>query len=364
MTTLEKHPDNLFYSGGTGQCNKVAVMQQPLPRRGGQDHSETNSSRLPGARVVTIVLNYQNPDDTEACVSALFRSTDLDQSLVVVDNGPSGTPENDRLKALVGDHGVLLTTGENLGYAAGNNQGIRLALQQRPEFIWLVNPDLRVEPDTLELLLDTADTYRDAAAIGPRIVYGGAGPTRIWFDGGIFDAADAGRTGHLHDGKHESDFPPGNPYDTDYVTGACLLLRTDAIRQVGLLPEDYFLYFEETDYCQQMNTRGWRLIVNPQARAQHFKRSSGALPTVSYVYYMRRNKEIFARRLGLDVPAALAHFDRVWTMPWRAKVGQRAPMWLPVFDDVVALAAEDAREGKTGRQDGLSRFPSAVRQAS
>jgi GT2 family glycosyltransferase len=351
-------------AAGAGPCNRVAVMQQPLPQGRGQGRPETNLSGLPETRVVTIVLNYQNPEDTEACVSALRRSTDLDQSLIVVDNGPSGTPENDRLKSLVGSHGVLLTTGGNLGYAAGNNVGIRLALQQRPEFIWLVNPDLRVEPNTLELLLDTADTFRDAAAIGPRIVYGGAGPTRIWFDGGIFDPADAGRTGHLHDGKQESDFPPGNPYDTDYVTGACLLLRTDAIRQVGLLPEDYFLYFEETDYCRQMDGRGWRLIVNPQARAHHFKRSSGALPTVSYVYYMRRNKEIFARRLGLDVSAAVAHFDRVWTVPWRTKVSQRAPEWLSVFDDIIALAETDAKEGRTGRQDLLSRFPSAVGQAS
>ena len=314
------------------------------------------------ARVATVVLNYRGTADTVECVRALQRSTSLDQRLIVVDNAAPG-PEHDGLaKALaeVGAGHELVATGGNLGYAGGNNVGIERALAGRPEFVWLVNPDLQVEPGTLERLLATAGEVRDAAALGPRIVHGLApgepGPVRIWFDGGVLDAR--GATSHLHNGRVEAETPPGGPRDTDYVTGACLLLRADAVRAVGPVPEDYFLYFEETDYCRRLAGGGWRLVVDPRARAVHHKRSSGLLPTPAYVYYMRRNKVLFARRLGLDTAEVLAEFRRVWEDPWRANVARRAPGWLPTFDALVALAAADADADRTGPQD-LSPYASA-----
>jgi GT2 family glycosyltransferase len=249
---------------------------------------------LRDARVATIVLNYRHTEDTVACLAALQRSTCLDQRFIVVDNAAEG-PGHDELRAAVTSvtapaaDVTVLATGDNLGYAAGNNAGIRLALERRPEFVLLVNPDLRVTPTTLERLLETARAIPDAAAVGPRIVLSAAEddprapyPARIWFDGGVFDRDRAGATTHLHMGRPENEVPPGPPRDVGYVTGACLLLRADALRSVGLLPEDYFLYFEETDHQQQLAAAGWRLVVEPRARAVHLKRSSGELPTPAY----------------------------------------------------------------------------------
>jgi hypothetical protein len=348
---------------------------------------------LRDARVATIVLNYRNTEDTVACLTALQRSTCLDQRFVVVDNAAPG-PAHDALRAAVtaatapATGVTVVASGGNLGYAAGNNLGIRLALglgpaagpratvpggspaasaggPRRPEFVLIVNPDLHVEPTTVERLLAAARAVPDAAAIGPRIVFGEAdgsvprgGRARIWFDGGIFDRSRAGATTHLNLGRTEREVPPGPPRDVDYVTGACLLLRADALRTVGLLPEDYFLYFEETDYCQQLLAAGWRLVVDTRARAVHHKRSSGSLPTPAYTYYMRRNKQLFARRMGLDEAAAVEEFRQVWVDPWRRNVGNRAPHWQPTFDALVARAEADAAAGVTGPVD-LSAYPSA-----
>lgn len=311
---------------------------------------------LPSARVATVVLNYRDVDDTLACVRSLRAGLATDQRLIVVDNGPQGSPDAARLAEQLGRHATVVSSGDNLGYAGGNNVGIRLALQQQPEFVWLVNPDLRVEPDTLQQLLVTAGRIRDAGALGPRILHGGSDPARIWFDGGRFDAAGNGATGHVNDGRLEADTPPTGARDTDYVTGACLLLRADAVRHVGLLPEDYFLYFEETDYCRRLAGAGWRLVIDPQARASHHKRSSGELPTVTYVYYMCRNKRVFAARNGIDPQVAMQHFDQVWIGPWRTKIARLAPSWVPVFDELVAMADADARAGSTGRRQDLDRF--------
>jgi len=354
---------------------------------------------LRDARVATIVLNYRHTEDTVACLTALQRSTCLDQRFVVVDNAAPG-PEHDALRAAVtaatapAADVAVVASGGNLGYAAGNNLGIRLALglgspagpagsaapaagpdrtperPRRPEFVLIVNPDLHVEPTTVERLLEAARAVPDAAAIGPRIVFGEAdgtvprdGRARIWFDGGVFDRSRAGATTHLNMGRTEGEVPPGPPRDVDYVTGACLLLRADALRTVGLLPEDYFLYFEETDYCQQLVAAGWRLVVDSRARAVHHKRSSGSLPTPAYTYYMRRNKQLFARRMGLDEAAAIEEFRQVWIDPWRRNVGNRAPHWQPTFDALIARAEADAAAGVTGPVD-LSAYPSAAETAA
>jgi GT2 family glycosyltransferase len=348
---------------------------------------------LRDARVATIVLNYRHTEDTVACLAALQRSTCLDQRFVVVDNAAPG-PGHDELRAAVtaattpATDVTVVASGGNLGYAAGNNLGIRLALglapaaspgmspavppaaPRRPEFVLIVNPDLHVEPTTVERLLTAAREVPDAAAVGPRIVFGeadgtvpGGGRARIWFDGGVFDRSRAGATTHLNMGRTEREVPAGPPRDVDYVTGACLLLRADALRTVGLLPEDYFLYFEETDYCQQLVAAGWRLVVDSRARAVHHKRSSGSLPTPAYTYYMRRNKQLFARRMGLDEAAAIEEFRQVWIDPWRRNVGNRAPHWQPTFDALIARAEADAAAGVTGPAD-LSAYPSAAETAA
>ncbi|MFN8075526.1 MAG: glycosyltransferase family 2 protein [Kineosporiaceae bacterium] len=313
---------------------------------------------LPEPHVATVVLNYRGIDDTVACVRALMGSTVLDQRIIVVDNEAPG-PEHDALRAAVPERVEVVATGGNLGYAAGNNVGIRMAMQRRPEYVWLVNPDLRVEPETLEGLLATAHAIKDAGVIGPRIVHGGTTPSKIWFDGGIFDRAKDGATSHLHDGRLEADVPVTGPRDVGYVTGACMLVRADVVRTVGTIPEDYFLYFEETDYCQRVKAAGWRLLADPRARAVHHKRSSGDLPTVAYVYYMRRNKELFARAMGLDTARVVAQFEKVWVDPWRANITRRAPGWVETFDALIAQAAADAAAGRGGRRDDLDRFASA-----
>jgi GT2 family glycosyltransferase len=314
-------------------------------------------------RVATIVLNYRHIEDSIDCVAALLRSTVLDQRIVVVDNGPEGA-EHDRLKAGIAavtapaTDVTVVATGANLGYAGGNNAGIRLALQRNPEFLWIVNPDLRVEPTTLERLLAAARAVPDAAALAPRILHGGTEPAKIWFDGGVVDRSRGGAVTHVNMGRIERDTPPTPPRDVAYVTGACMLLRADAVRALGTIPEDYFLYFEETDYCQRLIAGGWRVVVDSRARAVHHKRARERVPTPAVVYYMRRNRVLFAKRLGLNPADAVEEFDGTWVRPWRRNVSERVPHWLPTFDALIARAAADADTGVSGPAD-LGEFPDA-----
>lgn len=311
------------------------------------------------ARVATIVLNYDNADDTVEAIKSIRYSSNLDQRVIVVDNNPD-VAEQTSLRNRLGPGVTYIPTGANIGYAAGNNVGIRRAMEASPEYIWVLNPDVRVAPETLAGLLTAAEATPDSGIIGGRILHGGSSPESIWFDGGIIDSTRYGATSHLHAGKHHASTPSNGIVDVDYVTGASMLIRARAIEQVGMLPEDYFLYFEETDYCKRMQEAGWRTVVDQSVVLSHFKRSSGDLPTAHYLYYMTRNRLQFANTYFSgpgNTAAALADFRLVFLDPWRARVETRAPLWTDVFDEVVRRAIDDAEHGRRGKAMSLQAFP-------
>ena len=309
-----------------------------------------DSPAAPGLRrrrVVTVVLNYRTPDDTVQAVDSLRRSTDLDQQIVVCDNAAADDPAHADLRRRLG-HGIdVLATGGNLGYAGGNNVGIRHGIRYDPAFYWILNPDTVVEPTTLEVLLQASDEIPDAGVLGPRILH--PDKSRIWFDGGLVDEDTFGNTAHLHAGASVRAHPPTGPRDVAYITGASLLIRSSVVRSVGLLPEQYFLYFEETSYCRAVSLAGWRNVVVPRASMIHHKRSSGALPTRYYLYYMTRNRLHFGReQFGAEADRVLPVWRQAFLDPWRARVEGAAPHWVATFDDIVARAVRDARNGVYG----------------
>lgn len=319
----------------------------------------TGSSADRTARTGVVLVNHDSAEDTVGCIASLEASHDLDMDVIVVDNSDSAESLA-TLGAVVGDRAVVLSSGGNLGYAGGSNVGIRRCLERGNEFVWLLNPDTRIEPETLPRLLSLLADVPDCGVVGPRLVHPAAAgvPETVWFDGGIVDERKAGETRHLHQGKEVGKVAAPVARDVDYVTGASLLTRRTVLETVGLLPEDYFLYFEETHWCRDVRRTGWRVMVEQRARMVHHQRSSGALPSPYHLFYMTRNRYLFVERaLGGDGEAALAHLEGKWLKNWRRKVETIAPEWLGEFDALVAAAAADARAGRDGRNDAVSHVP-------
>jgi len=304
--------------------------------------------------VSVVVLNFMHAEDTLRCVESIQKSDYPDLDIVVVDNGSASVVVRNLVSELDPTIRIILNE-TNLGYAGGNNVGIRHALERDSAFVWLVNPDVVVDQDALKILVRTAQRYPNAGILGSRILYGGVQPSKIWFDGGTIDWTAAGATKHLRMGALESESPPIPAYDVDYVTGAGMLLSRRIIANIGLLPEEWFLYFEETDYNLRAQRAGWRTMVNPRSRLQHYKRSTGALPQPYYVYYFTRN------RVRFGVIRAGASEDQVRTQleafveAWRKKVESNAPEWLSIYDRLVKEAIWDGLSGVTGYRD-LSEF--------
>lgn len=322
-------------------------------------NSVTTGARLRpfNAEVGSVVLNFNSPDDTIEAVESLLGSSWLDQHVVVVDNATDES-ERERLSGGLPQSVSYLPTGENLGYAAGNNRGITYLLEGGVNYVLVANPDVRVETDTLEGLVRAAERVGDAGFVGPRVVHGGSRPATVQSDGGRVDWSRGAATRHAAGGVRV-DHAPGGLDLVDYVTGACVLMRRRMLEDVGLIPEDYFLYFEETEHALAAARRGWVCVVDRDVRAHHYRRSTTALPSRAYVYYMTRNRAVFAARHCDEedaVDRAFAHLDESFLKPWEAKVAERVPAVSSTFAAVAAVAKEHGRRGVTGRFTEITEF--------
>jgi GT2 family glycosyltransferase len=306
------------------------------------------------ATVGSVVLNYDAPSDTLGAVASLLRSSYLDQHVVVVDNAtyePARASLLDRLPTTVS----YLPTGENLGYAAGNNRGIDFLLDAGVRYVLLVNPDARMRVETVDGLVRAAKAFGDAGFVGPRLVHGGSNPEMVQSDGGRVDWTRGGATAHVH-GDTRTSILPGGSGPVDYVTGACVLLRRAMLEDVGPIPEDYFLYYEETEHALRAARRGWISVVDRDVVADHYRRSTASVPSRAYIYYMTRNRALFAARHCPEADAVergLADLDETFLSPWAERVRERVPALAEVFDSVVAAAVDHGRQGRKGRYDEL-----------
>lgn len=242
-------------------------------------------------RVGVVILNWRRAEQVDACLRALAAVAYEPRFTVVVDNG-SGDGSLARLRADWPDL-PLLATGANLGYAGGNNHGIRWALACGAEYLLVLNPDVALAPDALDLLVEAAEREPRAAALGPKLLYAhqpdllcSLGGTIDWQRGCAWNrgANEVDHGQHDHEGE------------VDYLEGCALLLRRAALAEVGLFDPGYFMYWEDVDWCVRARARGWTARIVPQARAWHAAEADGRRKSPFVTYYMTRNRlRFFAR---------------------------------------------------------------------
>ncbi len=301
-------------------------------------------------RVYTIVLNYQRSDDTVRCVASLRQSTYRNQFLVVVDNG-SDAAARAELTAGIGAT-PLIQSEENLGFAGGNNLGLRYALDRDADYVWILNPDTTVEPESLERLAQTMSRFPEAGIVGSRLVRGDDGTT-VLFNGGTIDWSQGGKPVLPDMGKPEEDVKAKTVTAIDYATGASMLVRRQLFDEIGLLPERYFLYFEETDFNIRARRAGWKVLLEPRSRVLHFRRSWGSVPAPYYVYYFARNRILFGRTFtSAPLETMLEDLERSLSQ-WRKKI---APSFSEAYERLVAAAIADGTEGRDGVRPEFNAF--------
>lgn len=268
--------------------------------------------------VAIVVLNWNGWRDTLRCVASLRSLQGVAAQILVVDNGSTDGSVS-RLRQQLPDL-VLLESGANLGFGGGCNIGIRYAQQAGAEFIWLINNDAEVAPDTLSALLGVAQADPRLGAVGS-VIYEGDATDRVQVWGGGSVNLWLGTSRHRR--------APGS---IDFVSGASMLLRSRALHEVGLFDaQRFFMYWEDTDLGFRLRRAGWALGVATQSRVWHRESSSlgqGSVPwdrhsVQSGVRFLRKHAPVPALSIALMLArlvikrCALGRWDRVAAV-WQA----------------------------------------------
>lgn len=244
------------------------------------------------ARLAVILVNWNGSDDTLNCLESIRSSTYQDYFVIVVDNGSRADQVAKLKQRKLGFE--LIETGENLGYTGGNNKGIEYALDRNADYVFLLNNDTYIAPNTLQNIMQAADMDKQMGILSPKILFH---PARhiIWSAGAILNQKFL--MGYSLGYKVEDKGQFDQACDIDYVTGCAMLIQSKVLREVGMLSDDYFAVCEDIDYCLRVANAGYRIRYEPSASVWHIESaSSGGSDAPQYVYYQTRNYLLFHKR--------------------------------------------------------------------
>lgn len=243
--------------------------------------------------VAIIVLNWNNWPVTVECLESLRRVSYPNRRVLLVDNGSSDGSEKilrERFPQL-----ELIQTGANLGYAGGNNAGLRRALEQGADYLCLLNNDVVVEPDFLEPLVAAMEADAHLGIVGglqcrydDRRIIQTSGAYFSFYTARVHNA----NAGEVDEGQCS------RPKPADFICGACLLARASLARAIGLLDERFFLVAEDADWCLRARRAGWAVGYVPGSKIYHKERATrDSQPQMNW-YYATRNLIWLVRRHG------------------------------------------------------------------
>lgn len=241
--------------------------------------------------VSIISINYNHSSDTVVMLESLKKCSYSNIEIIIVDNASC----NDNIAAVeeIYTDVKLVRLAHNLGFAGGNNEGIRYATG---EYILLLNNDTVVDANFLEPLVEQMQNNADAGMVSPRLLYYNspnmktiqyAGATQInLFTGRGFSVG----WGEVDTGQYDY------TKKTDYAHGAALLFSRKVLDLVGCMPDIYFLYYEEHDWCTAMRKRGLNAYYVGKSKVYHKASVSVGENSPIKTYFMIRNRIIYLRR--------------------------------------------------------------------
>jgi GT2 family glycosyltransferase len=225
---------------------------------------ESLNRELTGPRVSIIVVTLNDYEVSRECLLSLAALKYRNYEVVLVDNG--SCDDSARRLALDFPEVRLLRSDTNLGFAGGNNLGMRDALARGADYLLLLNNDTIVDPEFLVQLITVAEADPRVGLLNPKIYFSDP-PDRLWFAGGAYrrwwsfpkmvgvHCRDKGQYDQIH--------------EIPFTTGCALLVRASLVREIGMLDEVFFLGFEDLDWTRRAAEAGFTAMYVPQARIWH-----------------------------------------------------------------------------------------------
>lgn len=313
-------------------------------------------------RILISVLNWNCTEETTACVRSLAALRNEDNhmlDIVVIDNG-SRAEEWARLQdSLQGASLTLVRNENNLGFAGGHNIALQRAIDSGADYAWLVNSDAVVKPDSLDKLVALIDSDPHCGAASPLIlarddesVIDFCGARHDWAAMASVSSTSVEETRQM-EARHPREM---------WLMGAALMLRVAALREVGLLNDSYFAYYEDNDICARLSAKGWlcRMAFDSVVLHSH-PRLRMSEKGAYYFYLMARNSFKFWHQ---HTPAPYRRMIRLKLVDRALLVANR--LRNSGYDEKSAacmLGVYDSQAGKSGKWNLERKVPWPVEAA-
>ena len=290
-----------------------------------------------GPQVSFITICYNGFKDTCELIESLQNKIhSVSYEIIVVDNA-SREDEAVKIQALYPSV-TTIHSDENKGFSGGNNLGMKAA---RGQYLFLINNDTYIESDGIAYLIERLESHPEIGAVSPKIRFAFP-PQHIQFAGFTALSPVTLRNTGIGCGC-----PDNGAYDTaspsPYLHGAAMLVKREVIERVGLMPEVYFLYYEELDWCTAMTRAGYTLWYEPRCTVFHKESQSTGQLSVLRTYYLTRNRLLYAWR---NLSGADRLLSLVYQMTFAAtknslqnllqrRVRQAGAVWRGVFGFII-----------------------------
>ncbi len=222
-------------------------------------------------KLFVIVLNYNGKDTLPACLASVYQSDYSNFEVVVVDNNSKDGSFEAAKNQFSRAH--FIRSPQNIGFARGNNLGLRFALEKFADFVLLLNNDAFLQKNTLSILLEAAQEKKSPAIFNPLIV--NKNDQKIWFAGGKIKWLQMKNV-------HLTKATAAKIYPTQYCTGCAMLVSKEIFKKIGLFDERYFLYYEDADFSVRALKAGFGLFICPSAKVSHAEQSCAKNKTKVY----------------------------------------------------------------------------------
>lgn len=260
---------------------------------------------------VVLILNYKAATETIGCAESILKHCPSIDHVVMIDNN-SQDGSDIAIQAWIDQHGqsraTLLCNPDNSGYAGGNNFGLRWAMKNlQPEYFWVVNNDTYVNNDAFLPLLQELQK-NDRQFVGSLIINSQTGNVECYGGGRLYPLLGKARL-LGKDTRPDAIGQRSDQYNPDYLMGCSVAFSAALTQEVGLMDEQYFMYFEEVDWQYRARPYGITIKVVPESHLFHFGSLTSGSRSAFYHYYFNRAATRFNKRFyGSGFALASAFF--------------------------------------------------------
>lgn len=249
-----------------------------------------------------VIVNYQTFELTKNTINSIFEyEYPFSYEIFVVDNA-SSDDSLAKLQDYFRDRVKFIASAENNGFAAGNNQALRVATGK---YVLLLNSDTIVWQNTLEDIYDYMESHSDVGACGCRVI----------LENGELDKAckrsfpnvknSFFRLFHIPTKSEDNDYnldnlPDDEVYEIDCLTGAFMFMRAEALKKVGFLDETFFMYGEDIDLCYRIKHGGWKIVYYGKSKITHLKGASSKKQKSKLIYEFYRAMYVYYKKHHAD----------------------------------------------------------------